>query len=64
MREEPLIDVARDERGSNLFRYPESANDNLYVYDDVFHTWWYTDEIGYPFIYAFDPPTDKAWTDI
>jgi hypothetical protein len=47
-----------------LYRYPESTNENLFVYDDAMVAWWYTNETVYLFIYAFDPPADNAGTNI
>jgi hypothetical protein len=47
-----------------LYRFGESSNDNMFVYDEVMGAWWWTNETVYPFIYAFDPPADIGGTDI
>lgn len=41
-----------------LYRFPESSNDNMFVYDNAMDAWWWTNNAVYPFIYVFDPPAD------
>ena len=47
-----------------IFRYPESTNESLFVYDDAMGAWWWTNEEIYPYIHVFDPPPDNAGIDI
>lgn len=47
-----------------LYRYPESTNASLFVYDDSMNAWCWTSETDYPFIYAFSPPADNVGTEI
>lgn len=47
-----------------IYRHPESENESMFVYDDAMGAWWWTNETVYPFLYAFDPPSDNSGTDI
>ena len=47
-----------------LYRFGESSNDNMFVYDEVLGAWWWTNETVYPFVYLFEPPADIEGIDI
>ena len=47
-----------------LYLDSSSSNQSMFIYDDAMHVWWWTSNLTYPFLYAFDPPGDKAGTDI
>jgi hypothetical protein len=55
--------IYHDEHGF-IYRYPESTNESMFVFDDAMGAGWYTNESVYPYISAFNPPADNAGTDI
>jgi hypothetical protein len=47
-----------------IYRYPESTNASLFIYDDAMGAWWWTNESVYPSLYVFNPPADLGGTQI
>lgn len=47
-----------------IYRWPESTNQQTYIYDDAMKAWWFTREVDYPSVYVWDPPADKGGTQI
>ena len=47
-----------------IYRYPDSTNESMFIYDDAMGAWWWTNETNYPFLYVFNPPADNTGIDI
>jgi len=47
-----------------LFYSEGLTTDSMFFYDDAMGAWWWTSESIYTYIYVFDPPADRAGTNI
>jgi hypothetical protein len=47
-----------------LFFSEGLTTDSMFFYDDAMGAWWWTSESNYPYLYVFDPPADRAGTNI